>query len=73
MSEYVDKPMPFGKFNGVLICDVPNSYLKWVVGEKFFNSNPFYKEEYELCMKELKFREQNNVFIKDVPIKPNYR
>ena len=30
-----DEPMPFGKFKGKLICDLPNSYLIWLLDQEW--------------------------------------
>jgi uncharacterized protein (DUF3820 family) len=29
LTEIVKMQMPFGKFKGILICDLPVSYLEW--------------------------------------------
>jgi uncharacterized protein (DUF3820 family) len=28
-----DTPMPFGKYKGKLICDLPNSYIFWLLDQ----------------------------------------
>ena len=62
-NEYEDVPMPLGKFKGKLICNIPNSYLEWIVGEKWF------KQKYSrLCIiaeMEIAYRKRYDVIIKD--------
>lgn len=58
-----DMPFTFGKYNGILICDIPNSYLNWIVGEQFFKNK--YKELYEQVLIELKYRKQFDIDIKE--------
>jgi uncharacterized protein (DUF3820 family) len=55
MAESLGK-IPFGKFKGVEIEDVPTSYLKWIKGEQRFQLQ--HKSLYENILKELKFRKQ---------------
>ncbi|OPZ26753.1 MAG: hypothetical protein BWZ00_01598 [Bacteroidetes bacterium ADurb.BinA174] len=62
-NEYKDMPFPFGKFNDVLMCDVPNKYLKWIVGEKWFQEK--FPVLFNIVKKELKYREQFNINIKE--------
>lgn len=52
----------FGKFNGVLIADVPNSYLTWIVGEKFFKDK--FDNLYQQVIIENKYRKQFDIMIK---------
>jgi len=33
LVEIVKMPMPFGKHKGVLLCDLPVSYLEWMHGK----------------------------------------
>ena len=37
LLDLVKKPMPFGKYKGVLICNLPVSYLEWFNREGFPN------------------------------------
>ena len=30
LVEIVKMPMPFGKYKGTLLCDIPVSYLEWM-------------------------------------------
>ena len=55
-----DMQIPFGKFRGHLIADVPNSYLKWLIGEGVENF-PELKAQIEI---ELKYRKDYDIYIK---------
>lgn len=35
LQELVTYPMPFGKYKGVLLCDLPEPYLVWFHKEGF--------------------------------------
>jgi uncharacterized protein (DUF3820 family) len=35
LSTLVSMPMPFGKYKGTLLCDLPVSYLEWFQREGF--------------------------------------
>lgn len=35
LQELVSYPMPFGKYKGVLLCDLPEPYLVWFHKEGF--------------------------------------
>lgn len=55
--------IPFGKFKGKDLEDVPDSYLQWFIGEKNIVSQRFV-----LCdniKKELKYREKFDLHIKE--------
>jgi len=55
--------IPFGKFKGLDIEDVPDSYLTWIKGEKWFAAR-----EPKLCeniKKEIEYREKFNLHIVD--------
>lgn len=43
-----DDPMPFGKFFGVRMCDVPENYFEWLYHEENLADGPVrrYIEEY---------------------------
>lgn len=55
--------IPFGKFKGKDMEDVPNSYLEWIIGEDWF------KEKYPVLganiKKELEYRERFDLKIRD--------
>lgn len=36
LKEIVTTKMPFGKYQGYLLCDLPVSYLEWFVGKGGF-------------------------------------
>lgn len=36
MTKQKDIRFPFGKYDGVLIADVPNSYLNWILEQDWF-------------------------------------
>ena len=35
LRQIVSMPMPFGKYKGTLICDLPVSYLEWFQSKGF--------------------------------------
>lgn len=53
--------IPFGKYKGIDIEDVPDSYLIWITGELWFKTRE--KELYENIKKELKYREKFDLHI----------
>jgi uncharacterized protein (DUF3820 family) len=55
--------IPFGKFKGVDIEDVPDSYLIWVSGELWFRTRE--PKLYENIVKELKYREKFDLHVKE--------
>lgn len=61
MREYEDKLLTFGKYKNVLICDIPNWYLEFIEGEKWFKEK--YYPLFELIQKEMKYRRQFNINI----------
>lgn len=56
--------MPFGKYAGQYIEDIPSSYLKWVA-ENIEEDTPSKKKTCEACDKEWLWREKNNCHIED--------
>jgi uncharacterized protein (DUF3820 family) len=62
MRKYEDKPLPFGKYKDILICDVPNWYLEYLKGEQWFKQK--FIDLFELIEKELKYRKQFDIDIK---------
>jgi len=48
--------MPFGKFKGRDIEDLPRSYLEWLTGEKFFWEK--YPDGCKAVVAELKYRDR---------------
>lgn len=61
MREYEDKPLTFGKYKDVLICDIPNWYLEFLEGERWFKEK--YKDLFEIVQKEIKYRKQFDINI----------
>lgn len=53
--KYEDKPLPFGKHKGELICDVPASYLNWLLEQDWFAEK--HKKLMDLVKIELKYRD----------------
>ena len=53
--------MPFGAFKGIDIEDVPNKYLEYMIGERWFLSRE--SELTENIKKELKYRKQWDINI----------
>jgi uncharacterized protein (DUF3820 family) len=51
---YEDKPIPFGKHKGKLICDIATSYLEWLSEQDFFEEE--YSELFDLVEQELEYR-----------------
>jgi uncharacterized protein (DUF3820 family) len=48
--------MPFGKFKGVLIADIPEQYLQWCANSSFYNLHPQLQTAiaHELCNRSLR-------------------
>ena len=61
-TPYEDVPMPFGKFRGTLIADVPDGYLQWMIDQDSIKAN--WSKIWELAKKELKYRKDFNIRIK---------
>jgi uncharacterized protein (DUF3820 family) len=59
---YEDVPMPFGKYKGTLIADVPDGYLEWAVDQDSIKTN--WPKIYELAKRELKYRKDFDIRIK---------
>lgn len=55
--------IPFGKFRGIDIEDIPDDYLKWVIGEDWFKVK--FKTLCEIIKKELKYRDDFDLHIKE--------
>uniref|UniRef100_A0A6M3JQ67 Putative quorum-sensing-regulated virulence factor n=1 Tax=viral metagenome TaxID=1070528 RepID=A0A6M3JQ67_9ZZZZ len=53
--------MPFGAFKGVDIEDIPNKYLEFIIGEKWFITRE--ASLAENIKKELKYRKQWDINI----------
>ena len=55
--------IPFGKYKGVDIEDVPDNYLIWLKGETWFMTRE--PKLHENIKKELKYRDQFDLHIKE--------
>ena len=55
--------LPFGKFKGQDIEDVPNSYLNWLLEQEWFENK--YKKGYANTKKELEYRETYDINIEE--------
>jgi uncharacterized protein (DUF3820 family) len=53
---YEDKPFPFGAHRDVLICDVPKSYLNWILEQEWFEEK--FKDLYDLVKLEIAYRDK---------------
>ena len=62
-GEYGGKIMSFGKYKGRFLCDVPDSYLHWCLGQDWF------EEKYPVWIApmegELTWREEQDVTVED--------
>jgi uncharacterized protein (DUF3820 family) len=36
--------MPFGKFRGTALADIPTEYLDWLIGQAWFRGRDLYKD-----------------------------
>jgi len=58
---YEDVLLPFGKFKGKLICEIPNSYLSWLLDQDWMVKD--WPNIYVQCQLESKYREDWNIRI----------
>ena len=42
-----DETMPFGKYKGRMLCDVPQEYVSWLHEQKVFDKEPSLKKAFE--------------------------
>ncbi|MDD2679532.1 MAG: DUF3820 family protein [Candidatus Omnitrophica bacterium] len=56
---YEDKPMPFGEYKGELICDVPTSYLAWLLDQNWFNKK--FADLKDIAEQEMEYRKRWNL------------
>jgi len=54
--------MPFGKFKGKPIHEIPSSYLLWAA-ENFREDSDFHRRVVKACDEEWQYREKYNVHI----------
>lgn len=52
---YEDINLPFGKFKGELLADIPNSYLSWLLDQEFV------EDQYPKLRKLAKMEEQYRI------------
>ena len=57
--KYEDRPLPFGKYKGKLICDADTRYLEWLSGEDWFKKN--YADLCDLTKQELEYRKKFDI------------
>lgn len=60
-DSYEDIPMPFGKFKGTLIADVPDGYLQWVIDQDSIKTD--WPKIHTMADKELKYRKKFDIRI----------
>jgi uncharacterized protein (DUF3820 family) len=58
---YIDKPIPFGKFKGTLICDCSDNYLNYLLDQDWFCLK--FKDLLELVKMEIKYRKDFDIKI----------
>ncbi len=56
--------MPFGKFKGKTVDELPNSYLNWLLEQDWFEKN--FEDLYEVVEAEAAWREEVGVHIGEV-------
>lgn len=61
MKGYKDTPLPFGKFKGQLLADVPNYYIQWLLDQEFVELK--FADLREMAVIESKYREEFGVDI----------
>lgn len=61
MVSYEDKPLPFGKYKGELIADLPNGYLEWLLDQEWFEEK--FVDLWKLTKKEMGYRERFDIVI----------
>jgi uncharacterized protein (DUF3820 family) len=63
MVKQKDIPFTFGKYRDILIADIPNKYLTWIVGEKWFRDK--FVDLYEQAIIEIKYRKDFDITIEE--------
>lgn len=62
-KSYEDMKIPFGKYSGKLLADIPNSYLAWLLDQDwFFQSHPLLAD---MAKKESDYRKKFDIEIED--------
>ena len=63
MAESLTKPLSFGKHKGKDIEDVPSSYLRWLLDQKWFEVSQ--KDMVKPIETEMKFRDKFNTHFEE--------
>jgi len=58
---YEDIAMPFGSYKGVLLADVPSTYLRWLIDQEFVEEK--YPKIWKLARMEEQYRITFNIKI----------
>lgn len=58
---YEDIEIPFGKYKGELLADIPNSYLIWLLDQEFVEVR--HHRLYTMAKLEQQYRIANNIYI----------
>jgi uncharacterized protein (DUF3820 family) len=61
-NSYKDVKIPFGKFRGKLLADIPNSYLTWLLEQEFFELR--FKDIWKMTKLEKEYRKKFNICIR---------
>jgi len=61
MKGYKDVLLPFGKYRGQLLADVPNHYISWLLDQEFVELK--FADLREMAVMESKYREEFGVDI----------
>lgn len=62
---FAESIIPFGKFKGWDIEDVPNYYLDWLLSEDTLGKGSCYDYLFKAVEEEVKYRKDFNIFIED--------
>jgi len=60
-KKYRDVKLPFGKYSGELLADVPNSYLGWLADQEFVENR--HPTLYRMALLEKKYRSDFDIVI----------
>lgn len=61
-NPYRDMKIPFGKYKGELLADIPDSYLDWLLEQEFFELK--FKEHWKMTKQEKEYRKKFNIHIR---------
>lgn len=59
--KYNDVKLPFGKFENILLADIPNGYLEWLTDQEFVENR--YPTLYRMALLEKKYRNDFDIVI----------